>query len=68
MTGHKQEAKEVPIQAYPSTTPSYYKVYLTVVGSVKIQLRSNNEILIKCQEVNVTNYIDSTREYLLQKH
>lgn len=25
MTGHKQEAKEVLIQAYPLTIPSYYK-------------------------------------------
>lgn len=68
MTGHKQEAKDVLIQAYLLTIPSYYKARLTVVGSVEIQLSSNNEILIKCQEVNVTNYIDSTYECLPHKH
>lgn len=68
-TGHKQERpNKCRFKLILYTIPSYYKVCLTGVGSVKRQCTSDNETPIKRQEVNVPTYIDSTRECSPQKH
>lgn len=68
-TGHKQERpNKCRFKLILYTIPSYYKVCLTGVGSVKRQWTSDNETPIKRQEVNVPTYIDSTRECSPQKH